>query len=97
MGKSRLFTYHTEKEDSWENSVDWDCDQIGELPRPIDEDINVFGHDIDNLGSLFVFNVVLAHVAGHVKDPTLYLGLYEAEVIVDMKVIVTSSHHRNHS
>ena len=40
-------TYHLEEETGWEDSVDWHCNEVRELPWAINEHIDIFGQHID--------------------------------------------------
>ena len=83
-------TYHREQEYGGNNGVDWNRNKVWELPRAIDEDVYVFGHNIDYLGSLLLLDLILTHATSELKDPTLDLRLHKPEVVVDMEVIVAT-------
>ena len=81
---NRWKTYHAVEVEPWEDGVNEHSQDVGELPRTIDEYIKIFGQDVDELGVFFFFDLVLLETTGQFEEPALNFELHVPEVIVYM-------------
>lgn len=67
------------------------------MPRAINEDVDIFGQDIDHLCFFLIFNLPLTKVTCQIEKPALDLGLDKSEIVVNMHVIVAPTQNGDNS